>query len=245
MKLNLKLSFLFPFATASFLFSATSVQAINLSLNPSDFTVNKGIGTNSASATSALNTNPFSNGSGFENHFSSDFLILGANPNSPNYDTDIRTDSLRDENSRAISTTFTISPSDVTQDTQISFKWAFNGNAPGGSGTQDNFQLYLVNATSGANNNFFSQDRSNVSYSKENLQTVTIPANSFASGNYFLRVNVNENDDPDNKSSAAGFSNFQVQTVPFEFSPSQGLLLVGGIWGLSSFLKRKKAIHFN
>jgi hypothetical protein len=248
-KLGLRIGYALSIAASSLLFTKIPAQAINLSLEPSNFTVDKGVGTNSASSTSTLNNASFGNGTnggGFEEHFSNDFLLLGASTNSPYNDTDIRSDSLHDDNSRAISNTFSLDSTDITKATTIDFKWAFNGNSTGGAGDQDNFQIYM-NRINPSNPNqifsstlAFSKNRSSDLYARNSLETVTIPANTFASGSYNLRINVNENDDPNAYSSAAGFSNFQVQTVPFEFSPSQGLLLVGGIWGLSSFLKRRK-----
>ncbi|GAB4241879.1 MAG: hypothetical protein Kow0049_30890 [Stanieria sp.] len=232
-KIILQTSGLFALAASSLLLVEMPAHAINLSLDSSAFTVQLGIGSNAVPVTSTINTGNFSNGSGFENHFSQDFLLLGALAD----DSTIPTDSLDFGNSRAVSTQFTLSSQDVSEDLNINFKWAFNGNATGAAGDQDNFTLSIVGPT---NQTFFTKTLPG-GYGKD-TSTATISANTLTAGNYRLRINVNENDDFDLHSSAAGFDDIQLASVPFEFSPSQGLLLVGGFWGLSNFIKRRKQL---
>lgn len=230
----------FLLIASSLLFFEMPAQAINIALDSSNYTVNLGVGNNSTSPTSPINTGMFSNGFGFENHFSERFLLLGALAN----DSNIPNDSLDYTNSRATSTVFTLSSSDVSQNINISFKWAFNGNATGGSNDQDNFNISLVGAT----NKLLLTQALPGGYGKS-FSTATISGGTLRAGNYRLRINVNENDDFDLHSSAAGFDNFQISStpvlnIPFEFSPAQGLMIVGSFWALSNLIKGRKKMSY-
>jgi hypothetical protein len=181
---------------------------------------------------------------GFDNFFgSSDFLLLGATTSNTN----ITTDSFRGGNSIAESSIFSLSQANIDAGIAIDFNWAFDGNSTGAVGNRDNFSIILTDGTSSAAvfDRQVNTTLPGVGYGSGS-ESVSLTAIDFdvapTPGNYQLLITLNENGNATTgSSSAAGFNQISVAAVPFEFSPSQGLLAVGGLWGISAFLKRRKA----
>jgi hypothetical protein len=217
-------------------------QALTGSLNlaPGDFTNNTSIASNSiidnnASATATIDETDTPEG--FGNAFSSTFLLLGANVNDS-----IPTDSQTTDNSSAISEEFLISDTNISNGfLNIKFNWAFQGDATGEDVNQDNFNIYLIDSAqlNGTAASILSIN-SPGGYGSD-TEDLDVNISALTAGNYRLRIDLNENTGP--TSSAAGFNNIsvsEVAAVPFEFSPTQGLLMVGAFFGLSSYLKHRK-----
>ncbi|BAU63918.1 hypothetical protein STA3757_12870 [Stanieria sp. NIES-3757] len=247
-KIVIQKSCLFALAASSFLLAEMPAKAINLSLDSSAFNITQGIGSNSTVTTSDINVKspPDGFGNGTTGFFADPFLLLGANPSN----TSITTDSLRNNNSEAESYSFSISQTDITNGIKLNFAWAFQGNATGAAGDKDNFNIFLENIDTSDRFTVFTQslNRTGTSpnfvttgYGSNDQQTAFADTIDMTPGDYRVLITLNEN--TNTRSSAAGFDNFVVSNaVPFEFSPSQGLFLVGGFWGLSNLIKRRKQL---
>jgi hypothetical protein len=234
---NLQKSSLFLLAASSIVLTGLPAQAINITLSPSQFTKlgTGGIVDNNASSTSNINITAPNDGfgDGTNGFFDSNFLLLGANPGD-----NITTDSNQDENSTARSTTFNLSTNDVAQAVQIKFQWAFQGNSLGiPDEDQDNFNIRLARI-GGGSNVFFSKSAP-TGYGGNKNEQHTFAADTLTAGDYRMTITLNENADT-GTSSAAGFNQISVQNVPFEFSPSTGLLMVGGFLGFTYLKKRRQ-----
>lgn len=234
---NIQKSSLFLLAASSILFTGLPAQAINITLSPSQFTKvgTGGIVNNNASSTSNINTTAPNDGfgDGTNGFFDSNFLLLGADP-----EDNITNDSNQDENSTARSILFNLSEADVAQPIQIKFQWAFRGNSLGiADEDQDNFNIRL--ARSGGGSNVFFSRSAPLGYNGNKNEEYTFAANTLAAGNYRMTITLNENADT-GTSSAAGFNQIEVQNVPFEFSPTTGLLMVGGFLGFTYLKKRRQ-----
>jgi hypothetical protein len=230
-----KISLLIAAAGSLFL-TTQAAEALDLTIDPSDFTQNSsGVVNNNASNTESINTGTPT--AGFGNFFTSNYLLLGADS------TDTITDGNNADTNSSIrsNTTFTLSG---TQRIAVEFDWAFQGDSTGLTGDIDSFNLRLLSINPLTNavlssRQLFSNSAAAGYGSKVNQIAVAL-GNSYPAGTYRLGFTLNENDST-GTNSAAGFDNISVYAVPFEFSPAQGLLAVGGIWGISAYLKRKKA----
>jgi hypothetical protein len=247
---NLKQVGLLAITASSLLLIAKPSQALNLNLstgvNNSSFTK---IGTNGQ-----VNTVPGTNGidnnvtasRGFSNFFeNNDFLLLGAQTTKSS----ILFDGNLDDNSVARSAVFSLDRANFQNGIDIKFNWAFNGNSTGNLSDLDNFSIGLFKSDLSNSATVFQRNAPGqygsgsqaLSLSRANFNTSPTP------GRYFLQIALQENAG-NTRSSAAGFNNISivsdstpVAAVPFEFSPSQGLLAIGGFWSISAFIKRRKS----
>lgn len=239
-KIFLQKSCLFTLAASSLLLADIPAHAINLSFDASQFSITQGIGNNSTPITSDINVKspPDGFGDGTNGFFLEEFLLLGARPS----DTSIPTDSLVDNNSTAESPSFSVDSEDITKGIKLKFTWAFRGNATGDTADKDNFNILLVNVDTLDTFDVFTRDLADPGngYGSSYTQVATADTTGMTAGNYKVSIELNENTNLN--SSAAGYDDFEITNVPFEFSPSQGLLLIGGFWGLSFFMKRRKQL---
>jgi hypothetical protein len=257
--INLTKVGLFLTAVSSLFLIAKPSQAViaNLSTSPSPginhFTQDGTTGAVNAVAGSNAIDNA-TDASGFDDFFgTNDFLLLG----SKTTDSTIIGDTVRGGNSIADSRLFPLNSVDLSNGINIDFNWAFDGNANGNSSNKDNFSIVLYSEDESNQADVFSQkvDQGppvSIGYGTGS-EKIFLNGTNFESpataGNYFLRLQLNENGTTSttlplsstNYSTAAGFNNVSVSAVPFEFSPAQGLLAVGGLWGISAYLKRRKA----
>jgi hypothetical protein len=229
--INLTKVGLFLTAASSFaLLTGQAAQALDLNLDTSGFTKvgGSGVFNNNAPVNGTINTTSTPNG--FGNLFDSPYLLLGADSNQT-----ATNGNNADENTTVISNeTFALSSNDYVA---FKFDWAFQGNST--QAATDNFILRIVPQGTGAIRTIF-QTNAPTEFGVRKGQPVNFAPGSITSGNYKLAIVLNE---PalDGFNSAAGFDNISVTAVPFEFSPTQGLLAIGGLWGISAFLKRRKA----
>lgn len=251
-KANLKKSGLFVLAAYSFLVAGIPAQAIDLNLDSSDFRVeqdrNPGAGDNSTPSSSNINT--LSPDNGFGNVFSEPFLLLGADPTDPN----IPNDSRPRRNSGATSNTFFLSEADVDPgaNLEITFDWAFNGNATGTLNDRDNFNILLEKTDGSAFAPIFerivSKPDIGSGYGSNIGESVSVSGSNFISdfteGDYLISISLNEN--RSNNNSAAGFDNITIKNnIPFEFSPGLGLLMAGGFWGVYYLLLKRRKVQLS
>jgi hypothetical protein len=154
---------------------------------------------------------------------------------------------------------FTVTADDVTSGNnsfEISFNWAYltnDGQAGNGLGNQDYSFISIFNTENSpgeitvlgdSNQSITAPNASNdynhpttTYYTAGNTYTQTVTG--LAAGDYTYRVGFGVVDvDGYDRSSALLLDNFMVRDVPFEFSPSLGLWLVGGILGIDR-LRRK------
>lgn len=247
-KANLKKSGLFVLAAYSFLVAGIPAQAIDLNLDSSDFRVeqdgNPGAGYNSTLPSSKINT--LSPENGFGNVFSEPFLLLGADPE----DLNIPEDSRPKINSGATSKTFFLSEADVDPgaNLEITFDWAFNGNATGNFNDRDNFNIILDKADDSdcALTCALIFERVVSGYGSNIGESVSISSSNFigdfTEGDYLISISLNEN--LSSNSSAAGFDNITIKNnIPFEFSPGLGLLMAGGFWGVYYLLLKRRKVQ--
>ena len=205
----------------------------SLNLNNENFTIEAGSGLVNAPGSSTINTTATPDG--FGNHFSSSdgntFLLLGGNnPNVTIPSTGGNT------NTSAYSEIFTITNDNIASGSlNFTFDWAFQGDAAAVG--NDSFEIFI--ADSGFNNftSVFRQD----SYGQGSSSTASADISGFTAGDYVFYVTLNER--IGNGNSAAGFDLISVSaSVPFEFSPSLGLLMMAGLFGGHAYLKRRKLV---
>jgi hypothetical protein len=143
-------------------------------------------------------------------------------------------------NSSGTSPTFELTSSNISRGLDLSFDWAFQGNSGTGGpnnvyGTTnaDSFRVFIANPDLDETVLAFQQS----AYGSGSFND-TVDISSLTPGNdYSVYVSLTEAAGLGN--SAAGFDNIGVG-VPFEFSPSLGLLMMGGLFGGHTYLKRRK-----
>jgi hypothetical protein len=248
---NLQKSSLFLLAASSILLTGLPAQALVFSPDTTDFTITTGKGTNNASSTININTNSPSNG--FGSFFTSNFLLLGADPQASNFEnrgitgSNSVNDGFIGGNTSAESTSFTLDNATLAVDAglKVEFDWAFQGDATAGT---DNFDIKLIRGIEGDENylavdNLFLRNAPSGYGSGRGEFTITssnLTSTGFTVGDEVrLQIALNENLG-NSKSSAAGYDNISATTVPFEFSPTTGLLMVGGFFGLTYLKKRRQ-----
>jgi hypothetical protein len=230
--------------------SAQSAQALNISFGTTDFTVSSNvsghIGSNNAEPSIAINTNPSPDG--FQNAFTSNFILLGANIDSTSI-TSTTSPTLTNGNSQAESnSSFTLTSDEVSNPITLTFNWAFNGNASGNSNNQDNFNITLLKTDETDGADFFVRTLAPSDpfpgYGSNNNEVSIIPGGTLSAGDYKLFITLNENSGLGN--SAAGFNNITFSApgtpVPFGFSTNMSLLVFGGMFYGMNKLKKKMAV---
>ena len=214
---------LFLLGVSPLVWNANPASAItdSLEIDNTSFTVDT-IGDNAASGDLAIDNTEF--GDIFAD--GDTFLLLGATSANANIAA-----SSPNVNATATFANFEISSDNVSDGSlNFSFDWAFAGD----NDALDNF-FVGIGPTGGSVTNFVTFQ---ASYGSGTFDQ-SIDISGLTPGNYDLVVSLTESTGPGN--SAAGFDNIAISSVPFEFSPALGLFLVGGLFGGSSYLKRKKA----
>ena len=213
----------------------------SLNIDNTDFTIDpfsqgQGYGVNNAAGDSTIDNTATPNG--FGDHFSDSndntFLLLGATDPDANITGTPTNSGQASENTDAWSTTFEIDDDNLADGLDVKFDWAFQGN----NSNLDSFVVAITNSD-------FSQYLQIVEQETYDVGTVdqSFDVSSLATGtDYRLYIALTESPIPNN--SAAGFDNISVAPtsvgVPFEFSPSLGLLMMGGLFAGSTYLKRRK-----
>ncbi|MDJ0898837.1 MAG: hypothetical protein QNJ55_08490 [Xenococcus sp. MO_188.B8] len=212
--------------SASLFLAATPSHALIVNLTPIDFS-NGGGTIDTAPFDSGINT--ISGSEGFDNYFNSTYLLLGAD----NGDTNISDSPASGDSVAFTGNTFEISSTDATNGVTFAFDWAFQGTE---SGVQDEFFISFINTTLTQSFDVFNKESPGYGEGTESLFLTNLTP-----GDYELEITLNEaggrNDDGN---TAAGFDNITVSSVPFEFSPSVGLIMMGGIFAFSRYAKSRK-----
>ncbi|GAB4534779.1 MAG: hypothetical protein Tsb0014_21210 [Pleurocapsa sp.] len=208
----------------------------SLSIDNTDFTVIQNFGVNNAPGDSTIDNTAISDGFGdqFSDTGGNTFLLLGASDPTSTINGGTNAGQ-EDGNSVATSTTFEITQDNIDNGLDVSFDWAFQGNGS----AFDEFVVAITNSSFTEFKELINQD----SYGSGTVDQ-SFDISSLSTGtDYMLYVAVNEANNFGN--SAAGFDNISVAPtppvgVPFEFSPTLGLLIMGGLFGGSSYLKRRR-----
>ena len=207
--------------------NSNPAQAVtgNLNLDNEDFTFTPGgAGVNNAPGNSAIDNSATIN---FGDHFddSGTFLLLGTSDA-----TGSAGSGNPSQNTVSLSQQFDITSSNHASGLYVSFDWAFNG-------TDDTNDSFVVKISDQDENNIL-DIMTQSSYGSGTFNQ-KVDVSSLAVGtDYNLLVILNEQAS-DGRNSAAGFDNISV-AVPFEFSPGLGLLMMGGLFGGSTYLKKRK-----
>lgn len=177
-------------------------------------------------ATPSATINTTATPNGFGNFFDSNFLLLGEEPN------DFATSGSLSEDitlvSTAVSNSFELTTENSGQDIVIEFDWAFQGNAEGllDLVSIDSFEVALVSVNAlGEITSTVDLDVFATNEYGSGTEQISIE-NSGLIGDYAIVANVLEKTG-DFDGSAAGINNVTVNPVPFEFSPTLGLIFSG------------------
>ncbi len=209
-----------------------TAQAAVFSFTPADISVNTGTGTSTAGTSTLINTS--TGVDGYNNFFTTQFSTLGGtasrtitNPLS------IETGTTSADTS-ANRSALAITAGEVGLAHKISFNWAFKGSAT----AADTVTVSIVDSVSTV---YFSQVFATAPGGYGNgLSTGTgvVYASGIAAGiDYYVQFDLNEQSG--NGNSAFAFNNLTVETgVPFEFTPSLGIVSVAGVWGGLTLLKK-------
>jgi len=144
----------------------------------------------------------------------------------------------------AISTTPTL---------QLIFNYVFRGIGDAGASSAPGFSVQLLRFLNPSVNNTFVVAGTFLNRTatgtgvylfddRLNVQTSQINITGFTAGTYSLRVSLNEpGDGGGGDNQAAGFNQFTVEAIPFDFEPSLGIGLLGLGFGLNKVRKNWKA----
>jgi hypothetical protein len=219
--------------------AAMPAQAINLNVQPGDFTFLQGVGNNNAPGNSTIdNTAPTSGfGDVFDDAAGNTFLLLGANPG------DLADDGNNNAGQTIAQYTFTLD--NASDPLRISFDWAFEGNSTGNAASldTDNFGIRLIGLASPVLLTRAVTDPDDGNGYGSGSESFTIsPSQLTAGNNYTLRIILNENFDDFNNNSAAGFDNITIESVPFGFSTNASLIVFGtAFYGINRMRKKMAA----
>lgn len=190
-------------------------------------------------------------GGGFGNQFNTTgdtFLLLGATNTDKRINEGTTTSSTNDGNRAQNATnvtatfaSFAIDADDLYDGIAFSFNYAFRGTT---TSNLDSFVIGIAPTGEGPSSPNFVPFVAQVTYGGGTFSnTVDFTGLGLSPGQYDFIISLTEATTAGN--SAVGFDNFVLtDVVPFDFSPSLGLLLVGVVGG-ASYLKRKKAISIN
>jgi hypothetical protein len=234
---------LLTLAAFFFLSTESPAQAFGVTFDAGVF-----VQAENASATSEINTTttPDGFGSFFDNDPNTidDFVLLGAQET----DSNISSDSYRgilNLSSTALSNSFTLSTQQVSDEITVNFDWIFQGNSTGTITSippnvdVDTFTFTLVGLGSLSNVEQTLVTRLNSNYGSQRGESFTINANVLQAGDYALLAELVESPDSALHSSAAGIDNVSISAVPFNFSPTLGLVITGGFWRFLDWQRRK------
>ncbi len=217
-------------AAASLFLAATPSHAIKISFENTDFTTVEGTVDNDASSTGNINSVAAPNG--FGGVFTSDYLLLGAEDSDANIGASVDRGT-----STAITTSSTLfGISSATDDITLEFDWAFQGD----TSNEDEFEVGIFGP--GGFHSFFLLG-SRMLGSK---QGESVTKSGYTPGTYQLAIQLNEAGGLNSFNTAAGFDNVSADgvtpvSVPFEFSPSLGLIMMGGLFITTRYAKSRKA----
>jgi hypothetical protein len=252
---------LFLLGVSPLVWNANPASAIstNVTIDNTSFAISPSIGVNNAPHNSAIENNSISTiagapnfGGGFGDKFASTtgdtFLLLGASNTAKNINQGTTTNTANNGNRfdsnvnvDARYQSFSVDADDVQDGLNFSFDWAFRGTT---TDFGDRFVIGFVPTGENAGSEDFKTILSQVNYG-DGTFSGNASLTGLTPGNYDLLISLSEATTIGN--SAVGFDNFAIAdvpsstTVPFEFSPTMGLLLVGSVFGGSSYLKRRKA----
>ncbi|MCA6597753.1 MAG: hypothetical protein IM539_15995 [Pseudanabaena sp. M046S1SP1A06QC] len=252
-------------ATSILFFSSVGASnAIGLTPIPiSRFSVTvAGSTSNAASSTGTLNTSFDSEAltglnatDSFNSFFSSDFISVGA------LGTDKISGSSQGTNSTIkmnAANAFTLTSADLNQPLQITFNYIFRGTADPLL-TPPNFLVQLIRFTGVGDNSTVAKNFLNLTapapgtgtyanngsyyafeYKQEAFST-SVDTSGLTAGNYGISISLTEPTGGGADNQAAGFNQFSVQSIPFDFDPSLGIGLLGLGFGLNKLRKNLKA----
>ena len=211
-------------AAASLFLAATPSHAIKISFENTDFTTVEGTVDNDASSGATINTIDFGG------IFTSDYLLLGAE----DIDGSIAASVERGTSTAITTSSKSFGISSVTDDITLEFDWAFQGD----NSVEDEFEIGIIGPE--GFKSFLLKDTFG------SAQGESITMNGFAPGTYQLAIQHSENGGLNTFNTAAGFDNVSADgvtpvSVPFEFSPSLGLIMMGGIFATTRYAKSRKA----
>jgi hypothetical protein len=191
------------------------------------------------------------------------FLLLGASSG-----TTIPLDDHGVGVSIATSENIVILEENANKDLVLNFDWIFQGNSEGTLGLiDDTFSVALVGAGTDLLGNTVNVETDLLvtnEYGSKRGEELAI-SGGLNTGTYNIVISLTEpsidpldpidplpllsSDVPlaagPSDNSAAGIDNLSVSSVPFEFSPTTGLFIVGGFWGLLRWQKRKNIVSNN
>ena len=247
-----------------FLSSVGASNAIGLTTIPvSNFTnLTAGSGATSIASGSTLNADgsletTLGTVDSFGGFFTSDFVAVGAVGNQ------LISDSTRGVNSNLRTTFangFTLSSTDLSQPLRFSFNYAFVGVSDQNI-TPPNFLVQLIRFSGVGENVSNTRTLLNLaapvtgtgtiandgtdfyafSYKQNAFSIdVSLPV-AFTAGTYGFSISLTEPTGDPIGNQAAGFNDFTVQSVPFDFNPSFGIGLLGLGFGLNKVRKNWKA----
>ena len=221
--------------SASFFLAATPSHAITTAFSNTDFVPSVdfndgGVVDNDATTGGNINVGNIPNGfgDGINGFFTKDYLLLGADDS----DTNIGASDTRGDSVAITTPTFTISSN--TDDVTLLFDWAFQGN--NSTSTDDEFSIGIIDSGLTAFTQFFKIESPNFGSNSGESRTLS----GFDPGEYHVLIQLNEAGGVSPLNSAVGFDNISATSVPFEFSPSVGLIMMGGIFAFSRYAKSRK-----
>lgn len=232
MNKKITLALLGLFATA---YSAKPANAFTspFNIDNTSFTLNNdNLGTNSAAGSSTIGT--AANPDGFDSVFNTTgntFLLLGADD--PSLAINSGTNANEDNANVTATYAFDIDADNINAGTlKLDFDYSFQGTD---TFDQDSFFVTLTGPST------FIPIVSQGDYGSGSFSD-TIDISTLTAGTYTLSVDLDESTFPGN--SAAGFDNIAISevptAVPFGTSTNTGILILGGLYAGSSYLKRRK-----
>jgi hypothetical protein len=219
-------------------FGGTAQAAVFTFAPASDITISTTPGTANASFnTGTLSTTATPNG--FSGVFSSNYTVIGAT-SAQNISASAGGTSARTSIAATNTGTqpITINATEAALKQLITFNWAFQGNA---STTADSVNIYLENENSTDFYTFSNYKISNAGGYGSGSEVLVVPQGALTpdGSNYLVRFELVEAGGGLAQNSAFAFNNLTVETgVPFEFTPSLGIVSVAGLWGGSILLKK-------
>ncbi len=228
---------------ASITWNANPAKAISgtSSLDNEDFTIDT-VGINNAPGNSIIDDTNTPTGFGFQFDNAGTFLLLGATDTGSLINGSPTNSGQNNVNVTATSAPFEITASNISDGfLNFNFDWSFQGT----NDVFDSFFIGIAPTGTGSSNIIFPLLVNQSSYGFGTVDT-DYDISGLSAGDYDLIVSLTESTGAGN--SAAAFDNISISEVPpdptpvpFEASPTLGLLIVGGLFGGSSYLKRRQS----
>ena len=111
-----------------------------------------------------------------------------------------------------------------------------------GSDVELNQNILLTNPDGNTNNFTFNNlgEITNANFARFGTETLSL--GGFGGFSFLNQSGLGNDTFSDSDSSTLVFSQQASASVPFEFSPTLGLLLMGGVWGVNYFSKSRKSL---